>query len=204
MVRNAAENAKDGLINAASRLMLRDGYVGTSVEQICSAAGVTKGAFFHHFASKEALAEACLQSWPSRLGAALRAAPFNVLDDPVEKVLAVIDFLSELFRRPDVQKSCLAGTTVQEVSETNPVLRDAAQACFVKGQAYFQSLLDDACRARGITLDTASLANHWMCTMQGSLLLWKASRDDAVIRENFAHLKSYIASLLDTPHRKKA
>jgi TetR/AcrR family transcriptional repressor of nem operon len=191
-----AENAKDGLIRAATELMLREGYVATSVDEICSAAGVTKGAFFHHFTSKEVLAEACLRNWPSRMSETLATASFNALDDPVEKVLATIDFFSGLFQRPDVPKSCLAGTTVQEVSETNPVLRDAAQACFAQGQAYFKALLDDACRSRSITLDTASLANHWMCTMQGALLLWKASRDDRVISENFRHLRSYLEALL--------
>jgi TetR/AcrR family transcriptional repressor of nem operon len=192
------ETARDGLVRAATELMLRDGYTATTVDEICTGAGVTKGAFFHHFASKEALAEACLHRWPSRMGEVLGTAPCMAIDDPAEKVLALIDYLSEMFRRPEVRKSCLAGTTVQEVSETNPVLRDAAQQCFIKGQAFFQSLLDEACRSRGISLDTASLANHWMCTMQGSLLLWKASRDDAVIAENFRHVRNYIASLLST------
>jgi TetR/AcrR family transcriptional regulator, transcriptional repressor for nem operon len=189
-------NAKDGLVRAATELMLRDGYVATTVDEICSAAGVTKGAFFHHFPSKEALGEACLQRWPERMGDVLGTAPCMLIKDPAQRVLALIDYLSEMFRRPEVRKSCLAGTTVQEVSETNPVLREAAQQCFVKGQTYFQALLDEACHSRGITLDTASLANHWMCTMQGSLLLWKASRDDNVITENFRHLRSYLATLL--------
>ena len=91
----------------------------------------------------------------------IRTAPYQSIEDPVQKLLAAIDFLSDVFQRPDVQKSCLAGTTVQEVSETNPVLRDAAQSCFVKAKAFFQSMLDEACRSRGVKLDTASLAHHW-------------------------------------------
>jgi TetR/AcrR family transcriptional repressor of nem operon len=202
MPKKSAENARDSLIQAGTDLMRRSGYVATSVDEICTAAELTKGAFFHHFPSKEALAEACLHNWQEQMATLHRSAAYQSLSDPVEKVLASIDFMIEVFSNPDVQKSCLAGTTVQEVSETNPVLREAAQACFVQGEAYFQSLLDaachsDACRSRGVTLDTASLANHWMCTMQGSLLLWKASRDPAVIRENLTHLKNYIASLLD-------
>jgi TetR/AcrR family transcriptional repressor of nem operon len=178
--------------------MLRNGYVATTVHEICTAAGLTKGAFFHHFESKEALAQVCLQAWPKRLGELHRSAAYQSLDDPVARLFGAIDLMMELFQRPEVHKSCLAGTTVQEVSETNPALREAAQACFTKGQAFFQSLLDDACRSRGITLDTASLAQHWMGTMQGSLLLWKASRDNVVIQHNFTHLKKYFAGLLNT------
>jgi TetR/AcrR family transcriptional regulator, transcriptional repressor for nem operon len=191
-----APNAKEGLVRAATELMLRNGYVATTVDEICTAAGVSKGAFFHHFESKEALAVTCLHEWPKRLGELHRAAAYQALDDPVARLCGAIDLMSDLFQRPEVQKSCLAGTTVQEVSETNPVLREASQACFVRGQSFFQSLLDDACRSRGIRLDTASLANHWMCTMQGALLMWKASRDDRVIAESFSHLRNYFNKLL--------
>jgi TetR/AcrR family transcriptional repressor of nem operon len=196
MAKNSGENARDTLIGVGTELMRRSGYVGTTVDEICSAAGVTKGAFFHHFPSKEALAKECLRKWQDQMAALHRSAAYQSIEDPVEKALASIDFMAEVFRQPDVQKSCLAGTTVQEISETNPVLREAAQSCFVHGEAYFKSLLDDACDSCHQTLDTASLARHWMGTIQGSLLLWKASRDTNVIPENLMHFKSYLAGLL--------
>ena len=197
MPKSSGENARDKLVGVGTDLMRRNGYTATTVDEICSAAGLTKGAFFHHFPSKEALAAECLHQWPATMASLHRSAAYQSIDDPVEKVLASIDFMIEIFKNPDVHKSCLAGTTVQEVSETNPVLRDAAQACFVQGQAYFQSLLDDACRSRKRSLDTASLAEHWMSTIQGSLLLTKASRDPTVIGRNLTHFKTYLAGLFD-------
>jgi TetR/AcrR family transcriptional repressor of nem operon len=196
MSRNAGENTRDTLVDVGTDLFRRTGYVATSVDEICTAAGVTKGAFFYHFPSKESLAEACLRRWQEQMETLHRLAAYQSIDDPVQKVLASIDFMIEVFSNPDVQKSCLAGTTVQEVSESNPILRDAAQTCFVQGEACFQSLLDDACRSRGVMLDTASLARHWMGTIQGALLLWKASRDTKVISENLTHFKAYLAGLL--------
>jgi TetR/AcrR family transcriptional repressor of nem operon len=201
MARNAWENARDALLNVGTDLMRRSGYTATSVEGICTAAGVTKGAFFHHFPSKEALAKECLGKWQEQMAALHRAAPYQAIEDPVAKVLAAIDFMAEMFARADVRKSCLAGTTVQEVSESNPVLREAAEECLAKGERYFQSLLDDACqsgacRARQVKLDTASLAELWMGTVQGSLLLAKASQDSAVIGRNLNHFKAYLAKLL--------
>ena len=53
-------HARDKLIAAAHQEVRRQGYSATTVDQICAAAGVTKGAFFHHFESKEALAESPL------------------------------------------------------------------------------------------------------------------------------------------------
>ena len=182
MSKKTGENARATLIDVGTELMRRSGYVATTVDEICTAAGLTKGAFFHHFESKEALAEACLGEWDRRVIAMHESAPFQKIADPQEKLLAAIDFFAGVFSNPQQVKSCLAGTTVQEVSESHPALREAAQACFVSGERQFQALLDDACRSRGVALDTASLAQLWMATIQGSLLLCKASREASVMR----------------------
>jgi TetR/AcrR family transcriptional repressor of nem operon len=197
MPKSTGENARDRLVGVGTDMLRRNGYTATTVDEICTAVGLTKGAFFHHFPSKEALAAECLHQWPATMASLHRSAAYQSINDPAEKVLASIDFIIEIFNHPEVHKSCLAGTTVQEVSETNPVLRDAAQACFVQGQAYFQSLLDEACRARKHSLDTASLAEYWMGTLQGALLLTKASCDPSVIGRNLTHFKTYLAALLD-------
>jgi AcrR family transcriptional regulator len=42
-------------IDAARRLFGRDGYSATSIDSVAAAAGVTKGAAYHHLANKEAL-----------------------------------------------------------------------------------------------------------------------------------------------------
>jgi TetR/AcrR family transcriptional repressor of nem operon len=52
----ATANARDRLLDASLRLVRERGYNATSVDEFCQAAGVTKGAFFHHFRSKEELA----------------------------------------------------------------------------------------------------------------------------------------------------
>jgi TetR/AcrR family transcriptional regulator, transcriptional repressor for nem operon len=196
MPKNTGEKARNSLVAVGTELMRRSGYSATSVDEICTAAGVTKGAFFHHFPTKESLAKECLGKWQEQMAILHGSAAYQTIEDPVAKVLASIDFMIETFVDVDVHKSCLAGTTAQEVSETNPVLREAAHDCLLKGQQYFQSLLEAACHDRKVKLDTASLAEHWMSTVQGSLLLAKASQDSAVIGRNLRHFKNYLSGLL--------
>jgi TetR/AcrR family transcriptional repressor of nem operon len=184
-------------VNAAIELFRRDGFVAVAVDEICRAAGVTKGAFFHHFASKEALAEACLKEWERRVGAMHETAPYHALEDPLQRLRAAMDYFIQVLSQPQRLASCLAGTTVQEVSETHPRLREAAQACFACGERHIQSLLDDAGRSRGVELDAAALAKLWMATIQGSLILDKASRETSVIAANLRHVKRYIESLFE-------
>lgn len=195
MAKATTENAREKLVQAGVDQFRRAGFVATTVDEICVAAGVTKGAFFHHFQSKEALAEACLQQWSRQFAELQKSAPYHSVTDPLEKLLGAIDFFVNMFADPQTPKSCLVGTTVQEISETHPVLRKTAQDCFASGARQFEALLDDACRDRGVALDTASLAQMWMATIQGSLLLYKASRDESVIPTNLRHFSKYIETL---------
>jgi AcrR family transcriptional regulator len=52
---SADTGARARVLDAAVDLFARQGYDGTSVAQVISRAGVAKGGFYHHFASKEAL-----------------------------------------------------------------------------------------------------------------------------------------------------
>jgi TetR/AcrR family transcriptional repressor of nem operon len=183
------------LVGAATDLIRRQGYTATSVDDVCAQARVTKGAFFHHFKTKDRLVEACLAQWDGGAAAMEARAPFQSIAGPHMRAIGYMDFYIGLFDSPGLLKSCLAGTTVQEIG-TNTPLREAAHSCFANACGRFKALLDDACqRSRG-RIDTAGLASLWMAAIQGSLILYKASQDTTVIRRNLEHVKTYITSQL--------
>lgn len=78
------------LLDSALALFGEHGYAGTSVAQIIEAAGVSKGGFYHHFPSKDAL----LQSLVERLAEATAEALHTLSDD---QSLTVIDKLRGFF-----------------------------------------------------------------------------------------------------------
>jgi AcrR family transcriptional regulator len=53
-----AEATRAALLRAAETLIAERGYADVSIDEICVSAGVTKGALYHHFGSKEGLVEA--------------------------------------------------------------------------------------------------------------------------------------------------
>ncbi len=196
MTQKRAETTRRKLLAAATQAVRRHGYVATSVDEVCAAAKVSKGAFFHHFETKEELVAACLANWDEQ-GAAMEAtAQFQTIADPRERVRACMDFFIEWFENPRLLKSCLAGTTVQEVGRAIPALRRAAHRCFSNAQGRLQKLLDAACKGSRRRPDTSSLAALWIAAVQGSLILCKASGDPTVIRETLEHTKTYILSVL--------
>ena len=69
------QSARERLLLAAFGLIRSKGFNATSVDDLCAAAGVTKGAFFHHFPSKEALGAAAATHWAAVTAPMFAAAP---------------------------------------------------------------------------------------------------------------------------------
>lgn len=58
-----SEETRANILDAAAKLFSTRGFAAASVDEICTEAGISKGAFYHHFASKQALFLALLDSW---------------------------------------------------------------------------------------------------------------------------------------------
>lgn len=67
-----SEETRNAIIEAAGTLFAQQGYTGTGVAGICEAAGVSKGAFYHHFATKQEVFLALLNDWLDNLNQAMQ------------------------------------------------------------------------------------------------------------------------------------
>jgi len=68
------ETTRRALISAARRQFAELGYAGTNTPAIAAAAGVTRGALYHHFADKEALFQAVVEEEHALLALAINGA----------------------------------------------------------------------------------------------------------------------------------
>ena len=194
--RAPAETARDKLLAAGVDLFRARGYSATSVDQLCAAAGVTKGAFFHHFASKEALAVATADFWSEITGAMFAAAPYHAAADPLDRVLGYIDFRGGLIEGPAEAFTCLVGTMVQEAFGFSPAIRAACEASIFGHAHTLEADIAEAMAQRGVTgVSAASLARHTQAVLQGAFILAKAKETPDVATDSLAHLKRYFELL---------
>ena len=75
MARTANQKTRDSLMEAAFGLVRRQGLAANRVDEICAAAGVSKGTFFYHFGSKDELAAAVMRTGSSKIGLRPRNRP---------------------------------------------------------------------------------------------------------------------------------
>ncbi|MGD8584687.1 MAG: TetR/AcrR family transcriptional regulator [Chloroflexota bacterium] len=85
------------ILNAAETTFAQLGYDGTSVSAICQAAGVSKGAFYHHFNSKQALFLQLLDRWLAGMDAAMSLLGESSADVP-ERIMGMSGIISQLLR----------------------------------------------------------------------------------------------------------
>ena len=190
--------ARARLLDGAIQVIRAQGYAATSVDDLCAAAGVTKGAFFHHFESKDALAVAAAEHWGFTTGALFEAAPYHEPERAVDRVLAYVDFRASLVIGRAAEYSCLVGTIAQEVFDTRPAIREACAASIFGHAATldadFAEALADCGSPPGVT--AASLARHTQAVIQGAFILGKAADDPGIVLESLGHLRSYLELVL--------
>ena len=194
-------DARAKLLDAAVTVIRQRGFSATSVDDLCRTAGVTKGGFFHHFASKEALGVAAAHHWSEMTGAMFATAAYHELPDPLERVLAYIDLRIELLAGAVSEVTCLVGTMVQEAYGSSSDIRSACQASIYGHAATLEADIAAAMTERCIGSDwtAQSLALHTQAVLQGAFILAKAQGDASVAVETTRHLRRYIRLLFQTP-----
>lgn len=199
-MRTRQENpaAREKLLETAQHLMLAKGYTATSVEEICEAANLTKGSFFHYFANKDDLGKAVLERYVNTVFQAIHQAPFLKKSDPLQRLYGYIDFMAALAKDPARRSGCLLGNFAQVLSDTHPELRTQCAAHFNGWADMLKQELDAAKAAYKVKgLDTGALADHFIALFEGSLMLAKTRQDMDVIEKNLRHFKNYLKSIFN-------
>src|SRR5215831_8431850 len=89
---------KQKLLDTAQELMLAKGYTATSVDEVCEAAGLTKGSFFHYFEGKEHLGRLVAERFFASRKQVFLTAPFRHKKDPLDRIIGFVDFIMERSR----------------------------------------------------------------------------------------------------------
>ena len=193
------QSARTKLLDASLNVIRAKGYSATTVDDLCADAGVTKGAFFHHFVSKEALAIAAADYWSETTSALFAEAPYHAHADALDRVLGYIDFRKALLKGSVPEFSCLVGTLVQEVYDTHPAIRAAVDRSISEHAARIETDIAEAMRERGVEGSASSLALHTQAVIQGAFILAKAKGGAEVAADSIDHLRRYVELLFAAP-----
>lgn len=195
--KEAAKATRDSILMTAMNLIREKGFAATRVEDVCAAAGITKGAYFHHFRSKEEMAEQAAQFFSDYAATLFATADYQRLDDPLDRFLGYLELRESILQGRVPEYTCLLGTMVQEVHQTHPALRAACQTHIWGHADTLVPMIEAALEAHPprTPIDARELALFTQAVLQGGFVLAKASQSAETAAACVRHLRRYVLGL---------
>jgi TetR/AcrR family transcriptional repressor of nem operon len=190
------------ILDAAERLMIGQGYNATSVDQVIAESSSSKGAFFHHFASKSDLARHLVERYVRADVANLDEGLAAVadIDDPVERVVAFLRYYED--GGDDLiaaQSGCLYATVLAERELTGGDVDALVNEAALAWRLGLVDLLRPALDARGPKgpdVDADALADHLYATFEGAFILCRTLDDPSAMRGQLRVFRQLVEALL--------
>jgi TetR/AcrR family transcriptional repressor of nem operon len=195
------ERTRERILDAAQALILDHGYGSTTVDAVVNRAGITKGAFFHHFGSKGDLARSLVERYAlldrQHLEQQMERAA-KLASDPLQRVLVLIALYEEEFESmAEPFPGCLFASYIYENKlfdeQTIAVLREST----LMWRAVARQMLERvaAVHPPKVPVDMESLADLFYALTEGSFIMTKTLGDKTLLARHTRHLRTYLELL---------
>jgi len=183
------------LLDAAQRLFWEQGYHATSVADILREAEANSGSLYNYFKTKQDLLIGVLDRYREGIDTMLFEPVWADIDDPLERVFAVLDGYRQLLIRTDFRLGCPIGNIALEMPDPDPVLQQSIASNFEAWTDGIRRCLDAAADRFQREVDTDAVARFALTTMEGAVMVARASQDIAPFDAVVGRFREYIELL---------
>jgi AcrR family transcriptional regulator len=185
------------IIVAAMELFWDKGFNSTSVADILSRSQVNSGSLYHFFPGKQDVLIAVLEAYRDGIGEMLLAPAWDGVDDPIEKVFALLERYRRRLVETDCAYGCPIGSLALELHEPDPAVRALLAANFANWTAAIEARLADAAARLAPGLDRKALAEFVLTAMEGAVMQARTHRDVAYFDRTVASLRRHFELLME-------
>jgi TetR/AcrR family transcriptional repressor of nem operon len=198
-----SERTRERLLQAASREIYRSGFQSASLDTILAVAGVTKGALYYHFDSKEALGYAVIDEVIAPDVRGKWVSPFQSVKDPIDALTGAVRRIP--VRPADVRGGCQLNNLAQEMSPLDGGFRKRMAVIFDAWRQAVASILREGqihgSVRRNVEPDDA--AGLLIAMVEGYASLAKNAQDPKVMKAGIKNIVGWLRSLRAPGSRKR-
>ena len=194
------------ILDAAERLVLEQGFAGTSVDDVIAAAETTKGGFFHHFASKQELARVLVERYVEedlRLLDDLFERAERLSRDPLQQLLLFVALQEEAADQlASAQPGCLYASFCYERDLVDEATRMLIADAVIAWRTRTREKLDQvvALYPPRLPVDLDTLADEGLAVFEGAYVLSRALGEPQQLRGQLRHFRTYLELLFTPAH----
>jgi TetR/AcrR family transcriptional regulator, transcriptional repressor for nem operon len=189
-------DTRDRIVLTALELFAVKGYASTSVADILAAAEVNAGSVYHFFEGKQALLLEVLDTYRAGIEPMLLAPAWEGVDDPIERVFALLAAYRERLAQTECTYGCPIGSVALEMHEPDPPVRERLAANFAEWVAAVERCFEAAEDRLPAGVDRHALAVLALCTMEGGVMISRTDRTLDAFDQAVAAFRDYVDRLL--------
>jgi len=178
-------DTREKLVRTAERLMLRDGYSATRVDEVIRMAGLSKGSFYHFFNGKEDLGLAALEHYYTDRVDRLAAGTYATEIDPLRRARGfmrhVDQHAAELWRA-----GCLLASLSADAAGSSQVISNALKRLTSDLRAVLADLLGPFATRENTAAD---LADEFLVCIEGSIVLARIYEDPTYLKRGLEQFR---------------
>jgi TetR/AcrR family transcriptional repressor of nem operon len=193
--RKRSKNAREALIEAGLQLFWEKGFAETTLADVILRAGVHPGSLYHYFKTKEELLLASLDRLKEMLYPALLAPAWEKVDDPIERVFALLDRYRQAILTTNFAYECPVGRLAVEISPGMVEAHAKIAENFEGWSGAVRECLVAAGKRLPSSVDLRALSRFVLTVMEGGVMQSRSYRSIEPFDQAVALLRDYFKRL---------
>lgn len=178
-------------------LFWEKGFGSTSIADILSRSQVNSGSLYYFFPGKQDVLLAVLEAYRDGIGPMLLEPAWGGIDDPVERVFALLALYRRLIVETDCQYGCPIGSLALELHDADPIVRQRLAENFTGWVDAVEACLRSAAHRFRAGADFRGIAELALNVMEGGVMQARTYRDVAHFDRAVTQYRAYIDALLE-------
>jgi AcrR family transcriptional regulator len=189
------KGTRQRIVEAAMELFWLKGYGSTSIADILSRSQVNSGSLYHFFPGKQDLLVAVLEAYRDGIGPMLIEPAWSGVDDPVERIFALLGSYRRALLETDCTYGCPIGSLALELHEPDEPVRLLLAANFRAWIAAVEECLRMAAERFRHGTDLHALAELALNVMEGGVMQSRTFRDVGHFDRAVAQLRAHVDAI---------